>query len=95
MAGRVAGKCHDIKPLLDLIERRFDIRLDGSTDHLRSVSEHYRDKRNLMLIEHGEAGAFVRPEYAKALLISEAARIMVLREIDPRPRKKKRKRTKA
>ena len=80
-----------VTPLLDLIERRFDLRLpDGSAEHLRSVHEHYTQKRSLLLWEHGEADALAMPEYAKAVLISEAARLM-LREIDPWPRKKKMK----
>lgn len=80
------------KPLLDLIEKRFGLRLDGSTDHLCSVYEHYISKREMLLREHGETGALVNKTYAKAVLISEAARMMVLREIDPRPTKKKKKR---
>jgi len=77
-------------PLLDLIERRFDLRLGGSAEHLRGVHEHYLAKRTLLLWEHGEADALAREDYAKAVLISEAARLM-LREIDPRPRRTKNK----
>lgn len=78
-------------PLLDLIERRFDLRLpDDSMQHLHTVREHYLAKRQLLLLEHGESGALAMPDYAKAVLISEAARLM-LREIDPWPRRKKMK----
>lgn len=78
-------------PLLALIEKRFDLRLsDGSPEHLRSVREHYQKKRDLLLWQHGEADALAMPDYAKAVLISEAARLM-LREIDPWPRRKKMK----
>lgn len=74
--------------LLKLIERRFDIRLPtGSADHLRRVCEHYLAKRNLLLMEHGEARAMAHEDYAKAVLISETARLL-LREIDPWPRRK-------
>ena len=77
-------------PLLDLIERRFDLRLSGDTEHLRSVHEHYLGKRKWLLWQHGVTEVLRRPEYAKAVLISEAARLM-LREIDPWPRRQKSK----
>jgi hypothetical protein len=78
-----------VAPLLDLIEKRFDLCLpDDSAEHLHGVHEHYLGKRNLLLWQHGEAGALAMPDYAKAVLISEAARLM-LREIDPWPRRKK------
>lgn len=80
-------------PLLALIERRFDLCLsDGSVEHLRSVQEHYQKKRDLLLWQYGEADALAMPDYAKAVLISEAARLM-LREIDPWPRRNKKKGT--
>lgn len=75
-------------PLLDLIERRFDLRLPTTPEHLRSVYEHYVGKRKWLLWEHGMTDVLRQPEYAKAVLVSEAARLM-LREIDPWPRKKK------
>ena len=75
-------------PLLDLIERRFDLRLPNTSEHLRSVYEHYLGKRKWLLREHGVTDVLRQPEYVKAFLISEAARL-VLREIDPWPRKKK------
>ena len=74
--------------LLTLIEQRFGLRLPTqSAEHLVQVREHYLERRKLLLWEHGEAGAMARPEYAKAMLISEAARLL-LREIDPWPRRK-------
>lgn len=80
------------KPLLDLIEHRFDLRLPtDSFRHLATICEHYDNKRTLLLLEHGEAVALKREDYAKAVMISEAARLM-LREIDPWPRRKKAKR---
>lgn len=86
MTSRRAVNC-DALPLLDLIEQRFDIRLStGSVEHLRQVCEHYLAKRHLLLMEHGEAQALSRNDYAKAVLISETAR-MLLREIDPWPRR--------
>lgn len=77
--------------LLDLIERRFDVRVPtGSMAHLRTISEHYTEKRRLLLWEHGSADVLKVPDYAKAVMISEAASLM-LREIDPWPRRKKTK----
>ena len=88
MSSRRAANC-DALPLLDLIERRFDVRLPmGSADHLRQVCEHYLAKRSMLLWQHGEAGALTHADYAKAVLISETARLL-LREIDPWPRKAK------
>lgn len=75
-------------PLLDLIERRYGLHVPtDSIDHLQTVCEHYGQKRRLLLWEHGEAGALAHPEYAKAVLISEVIRLL-LREIDPWPRRK-------
>lgn len=77
------------QPLLNLLERRFHLHLDtGSTSHLRDVCEHYDAKRDILLSKHGEAGALALKSYAKAVLVSETARLM-LREIDPWPRRKK------
>lgn len=81
----------NFSPLLDLIERRFGLQIpSGSATHLRNICEHYMAKRKMLLWEHGSAGAMSRDDYAKAVLISEAANLM-LREIDPWPRRKKKK----
>ena len=86
-----ANKIGYVKPLLSLIETRFDVSVPtDSIDHLRMVLEHYCDQRNDLLVRHGEAKALSLPNYAKAVMISEAARL-ILREIDPRPLKKKKK----
>ena len=91
MSNRVAAH-GDTAPLLDLIEQRFGLCFDDSPmDHLRAVRDHYREKREFLLAEHGEAGALASPDYAKAVMISEAARMMILREIKPRSKKKKNK----
>ena len=67
-----------LQPLFNLLERRFDLRLDGgSVSHLRGVIEHYDAKREFLLWQHGEAGALACEEYAKAVLISETARLML------------------
>jgi hypothetical protein len=77
-------------PLLDLIERRFEVRIpEGSMEHLRTIREHYLAKRKMLLWEHGSA-VIALDDYAKAVLISETAHLM-LREIDPWPRRKKNK----
>lgn len=82
---------NQISPLLDLIERRFGLRVPASSvDHLKSMSEHYMAKRRMLMWEHGPDGVLSRDDYAKAVLISEAANLM-LREIDPWPRRKKKK----
>jgi hypothetical protein len=77
--------------LLDLIERRFDVRVPtSSVPHLLTVREHYMAKRKMLLWEHGTSEVLDRDDYAKAVMISEAASMM-LREIDPWPRRKKHK----
>jgi hypothetical protein len=78
-----------LQPLFSLLEQRFALQLDSrSKSHLQDVCEHYDAKRNLLLRQLGEAGAFAHEDYAKAVLVSETARLM-LREIDPWPRRKK------
>jgi hypothetical protein len=78
-------------PLLDLIERRFELRVPvGSIAHLRLIREHYMAKRKMLLWEHGSTEVLTRDDYAKAVMISEVAQLM-LREIDPWPRRKKKK----
>jgi hypothetical protein len=79
--------------LNEMLNRRFDLSLDledtADVAHLSAVKEHYWEKRVAMLAEHGEAYTLTSPEYAKAVLISEAVR-MYLREIAPkRPKKSK------
>lgn len=80
-----------VESLLNLIEQRFSLRLPTDFDHLKSICEHYTEKRKLILWEQGHVNAYKNAEYAKAVLISEIARL-VLREIDPWPRRKKIKR---
>jgi hypothetical protein len=70
-----------------VVEARYGLPLDLSdAEHLRLVERHYRAKRDAILWESGEAGAYARPDYAKAVLISEAASL-ALREIAPKRRK--------
>jgi hypothetical protein len=88
MAARGAAD-NTIGPLLSLIERRFDLRLNiQSEQHRRMVCQHYDEKRQMLLWKLGEAAALAHEDYAKAVLISEAMRLM-LREIDPWPRRNK------
>lgn len=78
-----------LHPLFKQLEQRFALRLDcDSATHLREVAAHYDAKRDLLLRRLGEAGALASDDYAKAVLISETARL-ALREIDPWPRRKK------
>lgn len=79
----------DAKPLLDLIEQRFGLTIDGPQDHLHDIYCHYKQKQIAML-EHSAVDSLTDDNYAKAVMVSEAARMM-LREIMPRPKKKKKK----
>jgi hypothetical protein len=82
---------NSVAKLVDLIQQRFELHLDTSCpQHLTTVMEHYRAKREMLLRGLGEADALRSEDYAKAVLISETARF-TLREIAPKRRKKTRK----
>lgn len=92
MIRRPLANSDTVAPLLRLIERRFSLRLPTeSATHLKSIQEHYDAKRMMLLWEHGEAEVLKKDDYAKAVLISETIRLLLLREIDPWPRRKKNK----
>lgn len=79
-----------IEPLNRMLEQRFGLRFDpSSVDHLIDVRDLYDEKRDALLDRLGEA-ARECPAYAKAVLLSEAARLL-LREIAPKRRKKPKK----
>jgi hypothetical protein len=79
-----------IEPINKILESRFGIRVDvGSFEHLVDVRHLYESKRKVFLETMGEAQAMRSPEYAKSVLISEAAHLL-LKEIAPkRIRKRK------
>jgi hypothetical protein len=80
-----------VEPINRLLESRFGLRVTSSSlDHLVEVRNHYDAKRNHLLSALGETQAMASPEYAKAVLISEAVR-MIIREIAPKRIKKRRK----
>lgn len=79
-----------IEPLNRILEQRFGLRLSaGDADHLVDVRNLYDAKRRSILSQLGET-ARTHPEYVKAVLLSEAARLL-LREIAPKRRKKHKK----
>lgn len=91
MIARRPANHSNVNALLDLIERRFGLRLPtGSVHHLREIRDHYNSKRQLLRWELGDAGVLESGDYAKVVMISEAAGLL-LREIDPWPRRKKAK----
>lgn len=76
-----------------LVESRYGIDLlpyQIDPDHIADVTEYYQEKRMLLKRQLGESALAFSADYAKAYLISEAAR-MLLREIRPRRLSKKRK----
>jgi hypothetical protein len=80
-----------IEPLNKLLESRFGVRIEsGSFEHLVAVREHYDEKRKRFIETMGEAQALSTPEYAKCVLITEAARIL-LREIAPKRVRRRKK----
>ncbi len=79
-----------IEPINRLLESRYGIRVEmGSFEHLLSVRDLYDSKRQQYIATLGEAQALQTAEYNKAVLISEAVRLL-LREIAPRRIKRKR-----
>lgn len=82
-----------LAPLREQLERRYDLSLDfnSTEDDLKRIYEHYKAKRQTILVKEGEAAALGNSTYAKSVLISETVRLY-LREIAPkRPRTNKRK----
>ncbi len=78
-----------IEPINRLLESRYGIQVSVSSfDHLVDVREIYDAKRDLFIATLGEAQAMQTPEYTKAVLISEAVRVL-LREIAPKRLKRK------
>lgn len=80
-----------IEPINTVLEQRFGMRVEmGSFEHLVDVRNLYESKRQVYLVTLGEAQALRNPDYAKAVLISEAVH-MLLRELAPKRLKKRRK----
>jgi hypothetical protein len=74
-----------------LVESRYGLDLLGyknRPEHIATVSEHYREKYEIIKKVLGENAIAFSPEAARAYLISEAAR-MLLREIAPKRLKKR------
>lgn len=79
-----------IEPMNTLLESRFGVRVEmGPFEHLVDIRNLYETKRKVFLATMGESAALKSPEYAKAVLISEAVRILI-REIAPKRIKKRR-----
>lgn len=80
-----------IEPINAVLESRFGVRVEmGTFEHLVDVRELYESKRRVYLVTLGEAQAMRNPEYAKAVLISEAVHVL-LKEIAPKRIKRNRK----
>ncbi|RYD47519.1 MAG: hypothetical protein EOP83_27940 [Verrucomicrobiaceae bacterium] len=79
-----------IEPINSLLESRFGVRVEiGTFEHLVDVRNLYESKRKVFLATLGESAAMQNPDYAKAVLISEAVHLL-LKEIAPkRIRKRK------
>lgn len=89
MDGRLTTD-NKVNNLVEMIKNRFDLELDTSChEHLKTVMEHYKERRELLLRRLGESDALKSEEYAKAVLLSETARFTLLREIAPKRLKKK------
>lgn len=82
-----------VQKLNRLVESRYGLDLLGyqnRPEHVAQVSEHYKEKYEIIKKLLGENALAFSEDAARAYLISEAAR-MLLREIAPKRLKKKRK----
>lgn len=82
-----------VQKLNRLVESRYGVDLLGykdRPDHVAYISEHYKEKYEIIKKLLGENALAFSADAARAYLISEAAR-MLLREIAPKRLKKKRK----
>lgn len=79
-----------IAKIQKIIENRYGIVIDNSSD-ANLIKDMYDEKKNKLSEEINFDDKYSRLEYGKIFLISEAARLMVLREIQPRPGKNKKK----
>lgn len=68
-----------------ILLKRFGVEIDfsSSSKDLRDLMEHYIDKREALVRDHGNNVVISSAEYVKSHLITEAVRIF-LREIAPR-----------
>lgn len=75
--------------LNEQLDRRYGLSLSTrSVEHVKAVCDHYDAKRQFLLTKYGVSEAVRREDYAKAVMISEAARVY-LREIAPTRTKKR------
>lgn len=80
-----------IRPLNSLLESRFGLTVDTvDVNHLEDLVRHYGERRAMLISEMGEGPALQSPDYQKAVLISETAR-MILKEIRPKRTKRRAK----
>ena len=80
-----------VQRLNRLVESRYGLDLLGyknCPEHIAQVSEHYREKYEIVKQLLGENALSFSADAARAYLISEAAR-MLLREIAPKRTKKR------
>lgn len=64
-----------------ILEKEYGLVIEGSLDHISFLKEYYAEKSKDKLDEN----------YNKNFLISEVARLMILKEIMPKPKGKRRK----
>lgn len=82
-----------VSRMLQMVKDNHDVDLyahKNNTPHLITIYEHYLSTRQHLKCFLGESDSFASPEYQKAFIISEAAR-MLLREIAPKRIKKRNK----
>jgi len=88
-----SGPFTRLKQFNDLLEQLYGLKIDfnASEEHLRSVLEHYTDRKSMYLKENTYGAR--SSEFNKIVLITEAIRIY-LKEIAPKRIKKSRRNTK-
>lgn len=70
-----------LERFISILENKYDLTIDGSLDHISFLREFYLEKTKNKLDEN----------YNKNFLISEVARLMILKEIMPKPKGKRRR----
>jgi hypothetical protein len=73
-----------LEKFIKLLESQYGLSIEESTiDHLSFIREYYDAKKSQYATSDSR--------YAKAFLISEVARLMILREIQPKPTGKRKR----
>lgn len=88
MTGRRVAIPKNVLRINEELERRYGLNLPYVREHLIMVRDHYVGKRQHILTQKHITEAQIDNDYIKAVLISEAANL-ILREISPERTRKR------